>query len=120
MTECACSVLVSGSGICLDSGTLFIPNGMVTYGSVSIGSEATYQCVDGFSLSGVGTRTCQGDGSWSGSQPTCLEEDEGNFVLKRVIMSLKSIRIPQGNVHVLCACTLLRVMSSSNPAWAFT
>ena len=75
MTECECSELVSGSGTCLDSGTLSIRNGMVTYGSVSIGSKATYQCVDGFSLSGVSTRTCLVDGSWSDSLPTC----QGNF-----------------------------------------
>ena len=77
-TQCDCSELVSEPvGTCQDNGTLSIPNGIVTYESVSVGSEALYQCKDGFSLSGVSNRTCQGNGSWSGSQPVCRK---GNFL----------------------------------------
>jgi len=38
----------------------------ITYNSV-----ATYTCVTGYTMSGSNTRTCQADGSWSGSEPTC-------------------------------------------------
>ena len=35
-------------------------------------SQATYTCNDGFIISsGNGTRTCEANGEWSGSEPTC-------------------------------------------------
>ena len=34
-------------------------------------STATYACNPGYALAGALTRTCAGDGSWSGSAPTC-------------------------------------------------
>ena len=36
------------------------------------GSQATYTCNDGFVISsGDDTRTCEANGEWSGSEPTC-------------------------------------------------
>ena len=40
------------------------------------GANATYSCNDGHMLSGIGVRTCEGDGSsprgaWSGNAPIC-------------------------------------------------
>ena len=32
---------------------------------------ATYSCDTGFSLVGMSERSCQSDGTWSGSEPTC-------------------------------------------------
>ena len=32
---------------------------------------ATYTCAAGYSMLGSNTRTCQADGTWSGSEPTC-------------------------------------------------
>ena len=37
----------------------------------SYNSDATYSCEIGYSLSGSDTRTCQADGTWNGSEPTC-------------------------------------------------
>jgi len=34
-------------------------------------SDATYVCDIGYSMTGSNTRTCQADGTWSGSEPTC-------------------------------------------------
>ena len=70
--------MCSGSG-----GTIpdAISNGNVTYTSLAVNSgRATYQCDEGFSISGDSTRECQGNGSWSGSPPTCQEEEEGILV----------------------------------------
>jgi len=35
------------------------------------GARANYSCDDGFKLVGPPTRTCERDGKWSGSPPTC-------------------------------------------------
>ena len=50
-----------------------------TYGSVSVGgytldSTAFYECQDSYKLEGGEYRTCQYDGTWSGSVPTCIRE----------------------------------------------
>ena len=51
-------------------------SGMITYSSGdtdarAVGSTATYNCTTGFSLSGDMIRTCQNNGSWNGTDPTC-------------------------------------------------
>ena len=46
-------------------------NGGVILTTVSVGSVATYTCNSGFELVGSETRTCQGDGMWSGETPVC-------------------------------------------------
>ena len=45
-------------------------NGNVDY-QTQEGSTATYTCDTGYQLDGTPTRTCQSDGTWSGSAPTC-------------------------------------------------
>ena len=47
------------------------PGGRVVLTGRTIGSEATYNCSEGFNLEGNVTRTCQPDGMWSGNEPTC-------------------------------------------------
>ena len=42
--------------------------------NVSTGQSAKYTCDAGFSIIGSDTRTCQDDGTWSGSQPVCGSE----------------------------------------------
>jgi len=37
----------------------------------SDGGTCTFTCDTGFTLSGSAVRTCQEDGTWSGTQPTC-------------------------------------------------
>lgn len=49
-----------------------IANGLVMASNTTLGSTATYRCNTGYSLTGVGPiRTCQADGTWGGTAPTC-------------------------------------------------
>ena len=42
--------------------------------TTTAGAVASYECVAGYTLEGSSTRTCQNDGSWSGSEPTCISK----------------------------------------------
>ena len=59
--------------IVVDCGNLTAPdNGSVTLTSgTTFGQTVTYSCNTGFNLVGDSTRTCQANGDWSGSAPTC-------------------------------------------------
>ena len=46
-------------------------NGSVLTHDNTQDSTATYTCNTGYQLTGNSTRTCQFDGTWSGSSPTC-------------------------------------------------
>ena len=48
-------------------------NGQITYtNGLKVGSVATYACFQGYAINGSETQTCQADGTWSGSHPTCV------------------------------------------------
>ena len=57
----------------MDCGSLTNPaNGQVsTTGGTTFGQNATYSCITGYNLVGDSTRTCEANGDWSGSPPTC-------------------------------------------------
>jgi CUB/sushi domain-containing protein len=56
-----------------DCGGLTAPaNGGVSAPVTTFGSTATYSCMMGYGPSGSATRTCQADGTWSGTAPTCV------------------------------------------------
>ena len=50
-------------------------NGRVnTSAGTSFGDVARYSCDTGYTLYGPAERTCQADGRWNGSVPTCESE----------------------------------------------
>ena len=58
--------------IVLDCGTLPNPvDGTVSLPTTTYGSEATFSCDTGYTLSSTLPRSCQANGAWSGTSPTC-------------------------------------------------
>jgi len=58
-----------------DCGDLSAPsNGQISINATTFGSMATYSCDLGYTLDGNTSRTCQSNGQWSGSQPSCNGE----------------------------------------------
>ena len=55
--------------ICEDLPNIF--RGSVSLSGNSVGSTATYVCVQGYELVGAEVRTCQNTGEWSGTEPSC-------------------------------------------------
>ena len=57
----------------VDCGNLTDPaNGQVDHtAGTRFGQTATYSCDTGYNLVGDSTRTCQAEGHWSRSAPTC-------------------------------------------------
>ncbi len=47
-------------------------NGTVSAPVTTYNSIASYSCNNGYNLSGVATRKCQSDATWSGTAPTCV------------------------------------------------
>ena len=63
-------------------------NGLVAVSGRNVGSTATYTCDSGFELAtntSSGTRTCQGDGSWSEPEPQCVGEEAEQFLACRML-----------------------------------
>lgn len=55
-------------------GTVRIPNGVVCYSGITLGSTAFYICDDGYKISANSSqRTCQADGHWRDDIPSCLQ-----------------------------------------------
>ena len=56
----------------IDCGDLApVKNGVTSGDSIVVGSVKTYSCDECYELHGPQTLTCQEDGYWNGSVPTC-------------------------------------------------
>ena len=72
----------------VDCGSLASPaNGQVSLTTTTFGSTATYECDAGYVLvGGEETRTCQENGQWSGTAPTCNSKSSVCFSGKSSIV----------------------------------
>ena len=60
------------SFVAISCGNLSNPvNGEVRVDGSTFGSQANYNCSEGYLLNGNSTRMCLADGQWSGSEPSC-------------------------------------------------
>jgi hypothetical protein len=72
-TSETCSMLVCF--LVVDCGSLpNPPNGRVSLIATTFLSSANYFCDPTFLLVGFDRRICQGNGQWSGEEPSCLRE----------------------------------------------
>jgi len=67
----------------VDCGMPGIPaNGTSDVTTTTFGSVVGHSCFDGFLLCGLGSRTCQANGMWSGSLPNCTSKETYTHVNK--------------------------------------
>ena len=72
-------------------------NGRVnTSADIPFGNVARYSCDAGYTLNGAAERTCQADGEWDGTEPTCES--------KILESSNQSNICACQRVHVQCEC----------------
>ncbi len=97
-------------------------NGQVEARTRTVGSQAAYQCLDGYRLTGGDTtRTCLagvsgGAATWSGTAPTCA----GVSVLLLLLLLLLLLSHMKGTFkpHKFCVC-LLNVVQTERSVWAY-
>ncbi|XP_029026032.1 sushi, von Willebrand factor type A, EGF and pentraxin domain-containing protein 1 isoform X4 [Betta splendens] len=54
-----------------------VDHGFIKGDSYNYGDLVMYSCLPGFDLKGDSVQTCQGDGTWSGTQPVCIGQSCG-------------------------------------------
>ena len=55
-------------------------NGAVT-NNTDVGTQANYTCDTGYCLYGNRYRTCQTDGSWNGTEPSCFNASKQHALI---------------------------------------
>ena len=74
---------------------------MNTSAGTSFGDVARYSCDTGYTLNGPAERTCQADGRWNGSVPTCESE---------ILEWCHSLCFLIAIVLYSCSCTCMKCM----------
>ncbi len=64
-------------GVIVECPTLVDPvNGDIALSGNTPGSSASYTCISGYTVDGNDIRFCQGDGTWTGTDPICRREPQ--------------------------------------------
>ncbi len=83
-SECESGDLGTNPSSSSGAGSVNVPNGMVTYNSLTPDSVATLICDPGYTVGSEQNRTCLSDGHWSDETLECVEvplTDLGNIQL---------------------------------------
>ena len=78
--------------IVVDCGTpSSLSNGQRRYSSTKFGSTVTYTCNTGYRMTaGSSSRTCQSNGQWSGSHPTCSSKSTlCHYIIHCILTTIK-------------------------------
>ena len=76
-------------------------NGAVT-NNTDVDTQANYTCDAGYCLYGNRYRTCQSDGNWTGTEPSCFNESKQHLFcfLNRTAKYMQGIP----SVQIVCRC----------------
>ena len=80
------------NNIVVDCGTpRSLSNGQRRYSSTTFGSTVTYTCNTGYlRTAGSSSRTCQSNGQWSGSHPTCSRKSTlCHYIIHCILTTIK-------------------------------
>ncbi len=86
--ECDPEVLGTSPSSPRSAGSVAVPNGVVTYSGVVLGSVATLTCDIGYSVANEHNRTCKGDGHWSKGTLRCEQETTAGKSTKRGLLCM--------------------------------
>ena len=76
-------------------------NGLVSLSGNATGDTTNYTCDAGYELEGASVRTCQTDGQWSGTAPTCTLRKTSR------LLSFNPQCACAGNPACVCVCVSL-------------
>ncbi|XP_054925131.1 P-selectin-like isoform X2 [Dermacentor andersoni] len=79
-----------------------IVNGAVDVppGTLGVNAKIRYRCDAGYTLVGVAERVCQGDGSWSNSEPVCQAAPPSTTCSAPPPIANGAVDVPQGTLGV--------------------
>uniref|UniRef100_M3ZHP6 Sushi, von Willebrand factor type A, EGF and pentraxin domain containing 1 n=1 Tax=Xiphophorus maculatus TaxID=8083 RepID=M3ZHP6_XIPMA len=70
--SCPTGFYLQGSALVMCEKPSALLHGVMEGDSYTYGDFVLYSCLPGFDLKGESIQTCQGDGTWSGTQPVCV------------------------------------------------
>ena len=76
-------------------------NGQHNYSRRSYGDRVTFSCNSGYLLTGSSSMTCQSNGHWSGTQPSCVSKWSELVKCSITVAAASSHRSGPHSVHII-------------------